>query len=443
MGIFKAYDIRGLFGSEVTLDLAEAIGRAYAEFLKPGKIAVGRDMRSHGPEVTAALVRGLVRGGVDVHLIGEVSTPMGYFAIGHYGLDGGIQVTASHNPAVYTGFKMSREQAIPISGDTGLEEIRRIVEGASLPDADVSGVVSDLDIRADYTAHVLAQAGKIRPLKIAVDAANGMGGLEVEWIFPHLAVELVPLYLERDGIFPNHEPNPLRKANLADLIACVLESGADLGVGFDGDGDRACFVDELGGVVTNDLTTALLAREVLAREKGAVVYDLRSSRVVAEVILASGGRPIRERVGHAFIKETMRRESAVFGGEFSGHYYFRENYNADSAIMAVVKVLTVLSAETRPFSEVLAPLRKYWMTGETNFEVSDKDAKVQELAAAFSDGEVDFVDGVTVQYDDWWFNVRQSNTEPLLRLNLEGMSEQAFEDGKRRVMEYLGTPVDR
>ena len=443
MGIFKAYDIRGHFGTEISLDLAERIGRAYAAFLSPKVISVGRDMRSHGPEVAEALVRGLVRGGVNVKLIGETSTPMGYFAIGHYGLDGGIQVTASHNPAIYTGFKMSREQAIPISGDTGLDEIREMVEGDPLPDAEVPGEVTELDIRLDYTAHVLAQAGEIRPLKLAVDAANGMGGLEAEWILPHLPVELVPLYLERDGNFPNHEPNPLRQENLADLITAVRESGADLGVGFDGDGDRACFVDEQGGVVTNDLTTALLAAEVLAHEKGAVVYDLRSSRVVPEVITANGGRPIRERVGHAFLKETMRRENAVFGGEFSGHYYFRENFNADSAIIAVVKVLTVLSGDQRPFSELLAPLRKYWMTGETNFEVTDKDAKIEELASAFKDGEVDFVDGVTVQYEDWWFNVRKSNTEPLLRLNLEGMTEEAFEDGKRRVMEYLGTPVDR
>lgn len=443
MGIFKAYDIRGLYGTEITLELAERIGRAYAEFLKPGKVAVGRDMRSHGPAVTEALVSGLVRGGVTVHLIGESSTPMSYFAIGHYGLDGGIQVTASHNPAVYTGFKMSREEAIPISGDTGLDEIRRLVEGAPLPDAPVAGGVHELDIREDYTAHVLAQAGEIGPLTIAVDAANGMGGLEVEWVFPHLPVKLVPLYLERDGNFPNHEPNPLRKENLADLIACVRETGADLGVGFDGDCDRACFVDEQGEVVTNDLTTALLATEVLSREKGPVVYDLRSSRALPETIAAHGGVPIRERVGHSFLKATMRREKCVFGGEFSGHYYFRENFNADSAIIAVVKLLTVLSADDRPFSELLAPLRRYRMTGETNFEVFDKDAKIEELAKAFADGEVDFVDGVTVQYDDWWFNVRKSNTEPLLRLNLEGMTEQAFEDGQRRVMEYLGEPVDR
>ncbi len=422
MGIYKAYDIRGHYGTEITLALAERIGRAYAEFLKPGRVAVGRDMRSHGPGVAKALVTGLVRGGVDVYLIGESSTPMGYFAIGHYGLDGGIQVTASHNPAVYTGFKMSREEAIPISSDSGLREIRSIVEGASLPDAAVPGKVQELDIREDYTAHVLAQAGEIRSLKVAVDAANGMGGLEVEWVFPHLPVELIPLYLERDGNFPNHEPNPLRKENLADLIALVRESGADVGVGFDGDCDRACFVDERGEVVTNDITTALLATEVLSRERGPVVYDLRSSRVLPETIAANGGRPIRERVGHSFMKATMRREKCVFGGEFSGHYYFRENFNADSAIIAVLKVLSVLSADRRSLSEMLAPLRKYHMTGETNFEVFEQDTKIEELAEAFADGEVDFVDGVTVQYDDWWFNVRKSNTEPLLRLNLEGMT---------------------
>ena len=443
MGIFKAYDIRGLYGSEVTLDLAERIGRAYAEFLKPDRIAVGRDMRAHGPEVTEALVRGLTAGGVDVADIGLVSTPMNYFAVGRYGFAGGIQVTASHNPASYTGFKMSREEAIPISGDTGMERIRELVESGRLPDAEKPGTRTDLDIRADYVTHVTSFADGIAPLKIAIDAANGMGGLEVELVFPHLPVTIVPLYLELDGNFPNHEPNPLRAENLRDLVAAVKESGADLGVGFDGDADRACFVDEQGGIVSNDILTALLAEEVRSKNPGPVIYDLRSSRVVAEVIAANGGTPVRERVGHSFIKARMRAENAVFGGEFSGHYYFRENYNADSAVIAVVKVLNVLSKSGRPFSEALAPLRKYWMTGETNFEVEDKEAKIRELAEAFSDGEIDFVDGVTVQYDDWWFNVRQSNTEPLLRLNLEGMTEESFEAGKHRVMEHLGTPVDK
>ncbi|MHC4472634.1 MAG: phosphomannomutase/phosphoglucomutase [Planctomycetota bacterium] len=443
MGIFKAYDIRGVFGSEITLETAERIGRAYAEFLKPRRVAVGRDMRDTGPEVKAALVRGLNRGGCDVADIGETSTPMSYFAVGNYGLDGAVQVTASHNPAKYTGFKLSREEAIPISGDTGIKAIQELVEAGPLPDAEKPGEVEELPIRDDYVRHVLSFARDLKPMKIAVDAANGMGGLEVELVFPHLPVELVPLYLERDGTFPNHEPNPLRVENLEDLIAKVVETGAAVGVGLDGDADRACFVDELGQPVTNDLTTALIAMEILPSTPGPVVYDLRSSRVLPETILAHGGTPIRERVGHAFLKATMRRENAVFGGEFSGHYYFRENFNADSAIIAVVKVLNVLSQAERPFSELLVPLRRYPMTGETNFEVEDKDAKIEEIAEVFSDGEVDFVDGVTVQYPDWWFNVRKSNTEPLLRLNLEGMTQEAFEEGRERVMKLLGTPVDK
>ncbi len=443
MGIFKAYDIRGIYGREIDLLLAERIGRAYVEFLGPGRIVVSRDMRESGPEVQAAFVRGATAGGADVVDIGEASTPMNYFAIGHYGFDGGVQVTASHNPAEYTGFKMSRAEAVPISGDTGIQTIEALVRGGPLPDAPSRGSVSALDIREDYVRHVLSFAGEIEPLKVAVDAANGMGGLEVELIFPHLPVELVPLYLERDGTFPHHEPNPLRAVNQRDLIAKVRETGADLGVGLDGDADRACFVDERGEIVTNDLITALLAMEVLPRHPGPVVYDLRSSRVVAEVIREYGGEPIRERVGHAFLKARMRETGAVFGGEFSGHYYFRENYCADSSIIAVLKVLNLLSRRGRPFSGLLAPLRKYRMTGEINFEVEDKDAKIRELAAAFSDGEVDFLDGITVQYDDWWFNVRKSNTEPLLRLNLEGMTDEAFEAGKRRVMEILGTPVDK
>jgi phosphomannomutase len=443
VGIFKAYDIRGIYGTEITLELAERIGRSYAEFMKPKRVAVSRDMRDTGPEVKAALMRGLAAGGVNVLDVGEASTPMNYFAVGNYGLDGGIQVTASHNPAAYTGFKLSREQAIPVSGDSGIQEIKALVEAGPLPDAPTPGGVEDLDIHEDYVRHVLSFVRDMKPIKVAVDAANGMGGLEVELVFPHLPVELVPLYLERDGTFPNHEPNPLRVENLQDLIAKVREVGADVGVGLDGDADRACFVDEKGQFVTNDLTTALIAMEILPENPGPVVYDLRSSRVLPETILKHGGTPVRERVGHSFLKATMRREKAVFGGEFSGHYYFKENFNADSAIIAVVKVLNVISQSDRPYSELLAPLRRYPMTGETNFEVEDKDGKIQEIAEVFADGEVDFVDGVTVQYDDWWFNVRKSNTEPLLRLNLEGMNQEAFEEGKRRVMKLLGTPVDK
>ncbi len=443
MGIYKAYDIRGLYGTEITLETAERIGRAYAEFLKPKRVAVGRDMRSHGEAVKSALVRGLTRGGVSVLDIGVTSTPMNYFSIGHYGLCGGIQVTASHNPAAYTGFKMSRAEAVPISGDDGIQDIRRLAEGPALRDADVRGEATPLDIREDYVRHVTSFVDGMRPLTLAVDAANGMGGLEVEMVAPRLPIRVKALYLERDGAFPNHEPNPLRAENLKDLIHLVRQSGADIGVGFDGDADRACFVDEKGQIVTNDLTTALLAMEVLPREPGPVIYDLRSSRVVPEVIRANGGTPVRERVGHSFLKARMRKEKGVFGGEFSGHYYFRENFYADSAIIATVKMLNLLSKAGRPLSEILKPLRKYWMTGEVNFEVHDKDAKIRELAQAFADGQIDDLDGVTVQYPDWWFNVRKSNTEPLLRLNLEGMTQAAFEKGRDRVMKILGTPVDK
>ena len=443
MGIFKAYDIRGVFGTEVTLETAEKIGRAFAAFIGKTRVAVGHDMRETSPAVEEALVRGLAAGGTDVARIGLSSTPMSYFAVGNYGLGGAIQVTASHNPSEYTGFKMSREEAIPISADTGIREIEAMVASGDLPDASTPGVVSNLDIKDDYVRHVLSFADGIGPLTVAVDAANGMGGLEVEWVFPHLPVKLVPLYLELDGTFPNHEPNPLREENLADLAALVRKSGADVGIGFDGDCDRACFVEETGRTITNDLTTALIAMEVLKSEPGPVVYDLRSSRVLPEVIREYGGTPIRERVGHSFLKAKMRETKAVVGGEFSGHYYFRENFNADSAIIAAIKVMNLLSKAGKPFSELLAPLRRYWMTGETNFEVEDKDAKIEEIAETFSDADVDFLDGVTVQYDDWWFNVRKSNTEPLLRLNLEGMTESAYEAGKRRVMALLGEPVDR
>jgi phosphomannomutase len=406
-------------------------------------------MRDSAGPAKAALIRGLTAMGCSVEEIGLASTPMQYFACGNYTFDAGVQVTASHNPKEYIGFKISGPGVVPVGGDSGLPEIERLATGKTAPEpapGTKPGKVKQHDIREDYAAHVTRfwKPGK-RRLRIVVDCANGMGSLEVDLGLKRLGLDLHVLYPELDGSFPNHEANPLRHENLRDLQNAVRERKADAGIAFDGDADRACFVDEKGDVVTNDLATALLAEEILPGEPrgAAVLYDLRSSRVVPETIQSLGGTPVRERVGHAFMKARLRREKGPFGGEYSGHFYFRDNWYADSGVIASILVLNRLSRDPRPFSEIMRPLRRYRQTGETNFEVEDKDGKIRELAEAFKDGEIDFLDGVSVNYRDWWFNVRKSNTEPLLRLCLEGMTEEAFEKGRARVLPLLGKPVDR
>ena len=448
-GVFHAYDVRGVWGSGIDEALSERIGRAVAMHLGCRRACVGNDMRESAVPAKAALVRGLTAMGCSVEDIGVASTPMQYFACGNYTFDAGVQVTASHNPRQYIGFKVSGAAVVPVGGDSGLGEIERLAtSGAPLDPAPGTrpGTVKARDIGADYAAHVLRfwKPGKRRP-RVVVDCANGMGSLEVDLGLGRLGLDLTVLYPELDGNFPNHEANPLRHENLRDLQEAVLGKGADCGIAFDGDADRACFVDEKGGVVGNDLATALLAREILPGEPrgAAVLYDLRSSRVVPETIAALGGTPVRERVGHSFMKARLRREKGPFGGEYSGHFYFRDNWYADSGVLAAVHMLNLLSRDERPLSEILRPLRRYRQSGELNFEVRDKDAKIREIAEAFRDGEVDFLDGVSVHYPDWWFNVRKSNTEPLLRLCLEGMTEEAFEKGRARVMPFLGRPVDR
>jgi len=448
-GVFHAYDVRGVWGREIDEALAERIGRAVAAHLRPGRVCVGNDMRASAGPARDALVRGLTAMGCDVEEVGLASTPMQYFACGHGGFDAGVQVTASHNPAEYIGFKISGKGVLPVGGDSGLPEIERLATAAEAP-APAKGTrpgrVVRREVGEEYGRHVLSfwRPGPRKP-RVVVDCANGMGSLEVRHALSRLGLEMEVLYPDLDGTFPNHEANPLRHENLRDLQRAVVAGKADLGVAFDGDADRAAFVDEKGGVATSDLVTALLAEEILPREPrgAAVVYDLRSSRVVAETVRGLGGRPVREKVGHAFMKARLRKENGPFGGEYSGHFYFRDNWHADSGAIAAVEVLNRLSRDPRPFSEILAPLRRYFHTGEVNFEVADKEAKIREITVAFQDGGIDLLDGVTVNYPDWWFNVRESNTEPLLRLNLEGTTKDAFERGRARVMPFLGTPVDR
>lgn len=442
-GIFKAYDIRGTVPDQIDERIAERIGRAVATHLRAKRLVVGRDMRESGVGLSRALIRGITSTGCDVVDVGVVSTPMQYFACGHVGGDGGVQVTASHNPAAYNGFKTSGEGVVPVGGDSGLADIEAMVHAdIPAPVGVAAGHVRTADVREPYAAKLtsLVHFG-LRRLKVAVDCGNGMGGLEVENVLRKFPIDLVGLFLEPDGRFPNHEANPLNPKNMRDLQAAVLREKCDLGIAFDGDADRACFCDETGAIVGNDIVTALLARELVPKEPGAgVVYDLRSSRVVPQTIAALGGRPIRERVGHAFMKRTLRRAGGPFGGELSGHFYFRDLWYTDSGVYAASLVLAQLSRGAEPFSAHLRDLRKYPTTGEVNFEIEDKDGTIERIAHEFADARQDRLDGITVEYPRWWCNVRKSNTEPLLRLVMEADDAETFDRAKARLMAILGTP---
>jgi len=450
-GIFKAYDVRGIYPTEINEAIAEKIGQAFwyvlaADGFPSGKsVVVSRDMRSHSGPLQAALVRGLRTAGLDVIDIGMVTTPMNYFAIGHLGAGGGVQVTASHNPAKYNGLKFSRHEARPVSGETGIQLMEQKVAAGDLPEAEEPGTIGTADVWNAYSDHILAHLERpvdAKPLKVAIDAANGMGTI-YRPIIDKLGIEVVPLYFELDGTFPNHEANPLKLENLRDLTAAVRKHGADLGVTFDGDADRAAFTDEKGEPIGSDLATALIAGELLEHNPGShVLYDLRSSRAVAEYIREKGGIPVRERVGHSFMKKTLREKHAVFGGELAGHYYFRDNYYADCALMAVVEILNLLWKEGKPTSEIVRPLLRYAKSPEINFVVEDKQGKMRELAERFKDGEIDYLDGITVQYPDWWFNVRPSNTEPYLRLVMEAKDEASLKHHMEEMLGLLGEPAE-
>ncbi len=447
-GIFKAYDVRGIYPEEIDEATAEAVGVAFPDILDKGgrtaPIVVGRDMRQHSEPLQSALIKGIRSRGVDVVDIGLVTTPMNYFAVGHLGASGGIQVTASHNPPRYNGFKFSLENARPVSGDNGILRLEGLVEAPPQRAGSENGELRSTDISGAYSQHLLGFLEELptaRRLKIVVDAANGMGCI-YRSLLEQTGVDLDLLYFDLDGSFPNHEANPLKLENLADLCSRVRETGADLGVAFDGDADRAAFVDEKGEPIGSDLATALIAGELLAREPGkAVIYDLRSSRAVAEYIAECGGIPVRERVGHSFIKATLRKHEGIFGGELAGHYYFRDNFNADCALMAVFEVLNLLRRRGIAMSKIVAPLLRYAKTPEINFEVEDKSGAITELSERFADGRIDYVDGITVEYPDWWFNVRPSNTEPLLRLVAEATTKTLLAEKQELLVGLLGEPV--
>lgn len=448
-GIFKAYDVRGIVPTELNEDIARRIGTAFqfvldAEDRANGNaVVVSRDMREHSPGIEKALIEGITAGGLDVIEIGLATTPMNYFAIAHLKTAGGVQVTASHNPAEYNGLKFSRHGARPVSGDHGIALMEAKVKAGDLPKAAKPGTVTQANVTEAYDRHVLSfQGDASRRLKVVVDAANGMGTIDKP-LLEAMNLELIPLYFELDGRFPNHEANPLKEENLRDLQQAVREHQADLGVSFDGDADRAAFVDETGEAIGSDLMTGLIAGELLKREPGkVVVYDLRSSRAVAEYIEENGGIALRERVGHSFIKATMRSRNAIFGGELAGHYYFRDHSYADCPMLSVVEVLNLVRSSGKPLSALVAPLRRYAKSPEINFVVEDKKAKMEELAARFADAKIDYLDGITFSYPDWWANVRPSNTEPFLRLVLEARTPEELKRHEDELIGILGEPAE-
>lgn len=448
-GIFKAYDVRGIYPTQINEDMARKIGLAFQFVLdeedraRGNTVVVSRDMRSHSEPLAKALIEGLTQAGLDVLDIGLATTPMNYFAVGHTKAAGGVQVTASHNPAQYNGLKFSRHEARPVSGDHGIPLLEEKVQSGDLPKASQPGTVRTGNVFDDYQKHVLGFLhDKDKKLRVVVDAANGMGTI-YRPILEATGIELIPLYFELDGTFPNHEANPLKEENLHDLMRAVKEHGADLGVSFDGDADRAAFVDETGQPVGSDLMTALIGGELLEREPGkAVLFDLRSSRAVAEYIREKGGIPVRERVGHSFMKATLRKREGIFGGELAGHYYFRDHSNADSSIGAVIEILNLLRSTGKPLSALVQPLRRYAKSPEINFEVEDKQGKIEELARRYADAQIDYLDGITFQYPTWWGNVRPSNTEPFLRLVLEASTPEELKQRQAELFGMLGEPAE-
>lgn len=436
-GIYKAYDIRGIYPEQLNEATARDIGRAFVHFLHARRVVVGRDMRPHSIPIFQALTAGMTEQGADVVDLGLCSTPMSYFANGKLGADGGVIITASHNSAEWNGFKLCRAQAIPISGATGIGDIERLVAERGWGQPLRRGTVTQHDIGPEYGAHLRGFARLDRRLKVVCDFANAMGSLEIAGIRD--LFEIIPLYEELDGSFPNHEANPLKTETLEVLRQRVRETGADFGAGFDGDSDRCGFIDDRGEIIPMDLFTALIAQDILSRQPGAtILYDLRSSRAVRECIEANGGRPIMSRVGHAFIKAQMREHDAVFAGELSGHYYFKENYTTESQGLAMLLLANLICRTGRPVSELIAPLRKYQASGELNSRVADPAAVIARIKREYgASGRMYELDGVSVEYPDWWFNVRSSNTEPLLRLIVEAETKEKMVAERDRLIALI------
>ncbi len=443
MSIFKAYDIRGIYPEQIDEELMEKIGRAFADFIDGNKIAVGADMRTSSPKLKQAFIKGVLKQGKDVLDFGLTSTPRSYFACTFLMADGCAMITASHNPKEYNGAKFTRKNAIPISGATGIKEIEEKVLNNDFKESNKEGKLEKVEITKSYKEHLLTFIKNIENLKVVVDCANGMGSQDFSTVKDELNIDLTELYFEIDGTFPNHDANPMKEGSTDDLKKNVKEKQADLGIAFDGDADRVFFVDDKGELIPSDYITALISEEVLEDNPGStILYDLRSSWIVPEVVEKLGGIALMSRVGHSFIKEQMRENKSIFTGELSGHFYFKFDINNnesiyDSGIVMAIKVLNLLSQKKQPLSELIAPLKKYSASGEINSEVEDKEATMKELESIYNDGKISHLDGIRIDYDDWWFNVRPSNTEPLLRLNLEAKTKEMMEQKRDEVLKII------
>jgi phosphomannomutase len=424
--IFKAYDIRGTVPDQLTTEIAYRIGNALTIYLKPTSIAVGRDMRLSSDELFDSLVRGITDAGVDVVDLGLISTDGLYFAVGKYAFDGGVMITASHNPKQYNGFKICRKQAMPLSGQEGLDEIKLALENDSIQKSPQRGNIARKDISADYAEHCLSfiDPSVVKPFKIVVDAGNGMAGLTLPPVFEKLPINVIPLYFDLDGLFPNHPASPIELENLVDLQKKISETKADFGAAFDGDADRMFLVDQNGRQVGGDMVTALVADNLLEKNPGeTILYNLICSKAVPELIERRGGKAIKTRVGHALIKPLMKKYNAIFGGEHSGHFYFRDNWFADSGLIAFLVCLELISRSDKPLHEKIKEINPYFRSGEINSRVESARDKIEQVANYFTEGVQDRLDGLTVDYGEFWFNLRPSNTEPLLRLNVEANSK--------------------
>jgi phosphomannomutase len=440
--IFKAYDVRGLYGEQIDGEVAYAVGRAFVRVLGGAgvRVGLGRDMRLTAPELAARYREGMTAEGAHVVDAGMVGTEMLYWLVGSRGLDGGLMCTASHNPKPYTGAKLVERGAVALAGESGIGELRRLIEnGLGGIESRPPGSFEEVDIYADFQRDALRfiDPAAVKPLKVVVDGGNGMAGPMVGPLLERLGLDLVTTYWEPDGEFPDHEPNPLLEENRRFVVAKVRAEGADLGIAWDGDADRCFFIDETGRFVDGDFLTALLAESILAKQPGAdILYDVRASRAVPDLVERLGGRAHMNRVGHAFFKLRMRDQGSAFGGEVSGHYYFRDFYNADSGTIPALLILELLSRRGATLAELLEPLRsRYFISGEINSEVADQQGKMDEIERRYGGGRISKLDGISVDYDDWHFNVRPSNTEPLLRLNLESLVSR--EDMERRRDEVL------
>jgi phosphomannomutase len=444
--IFKAYDVRGLYPSEVNEDAARMIGQGFVAYLKARRIAVSRDMRLSSPSVAAAFIEGARAQGADVVDYGLMGTDMMYFAVARDGHDGGAQITASHNPKEYNGIKLVRREAFPLSGDAGIGDIRDMIANGHLPPAALrAGSVSHSDIVTDYIEHVLSFIDEsiIAPFNVVLDAGNGIAGMVAPRLFQQLPPRVTPLCFEVDGTFPNHEANPLIEENRRDIVERVKRDGADIGIAWDGDADRCFFIDGTGEFIAGDFITALLAEAFLLKHPGAkIVYDVRASYAVKDIVAKYGGTALMNRVGHAFFKRRMREEGAIFGGEVTGHYYFRDNFYADNGFIPALLILELMSRKGQTLRELLEPLRaKYFISGEINTRVSDMRTvqdKIDGLAARYTDGRVYTLDGISAEFPDWHFNVRPSNTEPMLRLNLEATTPELMEEKRDEVLQFIG-----